>query len=244
MGGVNNLGKKERLDKILSSQNLGSRREVGTAVRDGRVSVNGGTVRRPEYKADPEEDEISLDGVPVAVKRRLYLMMNKPAGVLSASRDPKAETVVGLLPQPWRRRGIFPAGRLDKDTEGLLILTDDGEFAHRMLSPKHHVMKWYEAALQSPVSEEDAAAFRAGIGLCDAVCLPAELTVLREGDNPLVLVGISEGKYHQVKRMFLARGNRVLSLRRVRIGGLSLDPALSSGEARELLSREREAVFL
>lgn len=238
--GVKKLGKKERLDKILSSQNLGSRKEAGAAVRAGRVAVNGETVRRPESKADPEEDEISFDGEPVAVRRRLYLMMNKPAGVLSASRDPKAETVVDLLPQKWRRRGMFPAGRLDKDTEGLLILTDDGDFAHRMLSPRHHVMKWYETRLEFPVSAGDAAAFREGIALGGEVCLPAELSVL---GGSLALVKIREGKYHQVKRMFLARQNRVLGLRRVRIGGLSLDPALSPGEARELLPEECAAVF-
>ncbi len=237
------MGKLERLDKILSSQNLGSRREAGAAVRAGRVSVNGETVRRPESKADPELDEIALDGAVLAVRRRLYLMMNKPAGVLSASRDPKAETVVDLLPREWRRRGIFPAGRLDKDTEGLLILTDDGDFAHRMLSPRHRVTKWYEAGLASPVSEEDARAFRAGIALGDGACLPAELSVLRKGDNPLALVGICEGRFHQVKRMFAVRGNRVLSLRRVRIGSLALDPALAPGESRELSPEERGAVF-
>ena len=241
--GVKKMGKKERLDKILSSQNLGSRRETGTAVRAGRVAVNGETVRRPESKADPEEDEISFDGEPVAVRRRLYLMMNKPAGVLSASRDPKAGTVVDLLPQKWRRRGMFPAGRLDKDTEGLLILTDDGDFAHRMLSPRHHVMKWYEARLESPVSAGDEAAFRAGIALGGEVCLPAELSALGGDGGPLALVKICEGKYHQVKRMFLARQNRVLGLRRVRIGGLLLDPALLPGEARELLPEECAAVF-
>lgn len=237
------MGKQERLDKLLSSQNLGSRREVGAAVRGGRVSVNGRTVLRPESKADPEEDEICLDGVVLTVRRHLYLMMNKPEGVLSAARDPKARTVVDLLPRQWQRRGIFPAGRLDKDTTGLLILTDDGDFAHRMLSPRHHVAKWYEAELASPVTEEDAGAFRGGLEEGGETFLPAELSVLREGDNPLALVKISEGKYHQVKRMFLARGNRVLSLRRVRIGGLALDPSLAPGAARELLPKEKEEVF-
>ena len=212
-------------------------------MRSGRVSVNGRTVFRPETKADPEEDEIRLDGGVLAVRRHLYLMMNKPEGVLSASRDPNARTVVDLLPREWRRRGIFPAGRLDKDTRGLLLLTDDGDFAHRMLSPKHHVMKWYEAELAAPVTEEDAEAFRNGLAEGGDTFLPAELSVLREGDNPLALVKISEGKYHEVKRMFLARGNRVLSLRRVRIGALALDPDLAPGAARELLPKEKEEVF-
>lgn len=234
--------KPERLDKILASQNLGSRREVGELVRAGRVAVGGATVRRPDCKVDAEESAITLDGVPLAVKEHLYLMMNKPAGVLSASRDPSARTVVDLLPKPWRRRGIFPAGRLDRDTEGLLILTDDGAFAHRMLAPKSHVTKWYEARLALPVTPEDAAAFRSGVALSGTVCLPAELTALERG-YPAVLVKVREGKYHQVKRMFLARGNEVLALKRVRIGGLALDGRLTPGEARELGCSEISAIF-
>lgn len=235
--------KKERLDKILSSQNIGTRREADGIIRAGRVSVNGAVERRPAFRTDADTDSIALDGAPLTVKRHLYLMMNKPSGVLSASRDPSARTVVDLLPRPWRRRGIFPAGRLDKDTEGLLILTDDGNFAHRMLAPKSHVAKWYEARLASPVTDADAPAFRSGMELSDRACLPAELSVLEGGAEPLVLVKIREGKYHQVKRMFRARGNRVLALRRVRIGGLELDPRLGAGRARELETREREAVF-
>lgn len=237
------MGKKERLDKILASQNIGSRREVGEAIRRGRVRVNGETVRRPEQKAEAEADSILLDGNPVCVKRYLYLMMNKPAGVLSASRDPKARTVVDLLPREWKRRGIFPAGRLDKDTEGLLILTDDGGFAHRMLAPKSHVMKWYEAVLSAPLAQEDFEAFRTGVELSDRTCLPAELSLLKDGTNPLALVKVCEGKFHQVKRMFLARGNSVLHLKRVRIGGLPLDPSLAPGEARELRNSEPDEIF-
>ncbi len=237
------MGKKERLDKILASQNLGTRREVGEAVRIGRVGVNGEVVRRPEFKADPEADAITLDGAAVVVKRRLYLMMNKPAGVLSASRDGKARTVVDLLPREWRRRGIFPAGRLDKDTEGLLILTDDGELAHRMLAPKSHVMKWYEATLAAPLAEGDFAAFSRGVEIGGRACLPAGLQVLKAGANPLALVKIREGKFHQVKRMFAARGNAVLHLKRVRIGGLSLDPVLAPGETRELSGAELSEIF-
>ncbi|QAT48421.1 rRNA pseudouridine synthase [Caproiciproducens sp. NJN-50] len=235
---------KERLDKILASQNLGSRKEVGALIRAGRVSVGGTEVRRPEWKADPEADVIAVDSQVLNFKRHVYLMMNKPDGVLSASRDPRARTVVDLLPPGLRRRGLFPAGRLDKDTRGLLILTDDGGFAHRMLSPKSHVTKWYEAVLESPVSEADVLRFRRGVALADGtVCLSAGLSVLREGETPLVLAGLREGKFHQVKRMFLACGNRVLSLRRVRIGGLALDPELAEGAARELEAEEAALVF-
>lgn len=235
--------KKERLDKILSAQNIGTRREVGGIIRAGRVSVNGTVERRPDFKTDMEADRIALDGSELAVRRHLYLMMNKPAGVLSASRDPSARTVVDLLPHEWQRRGIFPAGRLDKDTEGLLILTDDGDFAHRMLAPRSHVVKWYEARLASPITEADGEAFRSGVELSDRTCLPAELSVLQDGKEPLVLVKIREGKYHQVKRMFLARDNLVLTLRRVRIGDLRLDPHLEAGQARELDGNELKEIF-
>ena len=234
--------KTERLDKILASQNTGTRREVGAIIRAGRVSVNGEVARRPDDKVDPENALIALDGVPLTVKKHLYLMMNKPDGVLSASRDPKARTVVDLLPREWQRRGIFPAGRLDRDTEGLLILTDDGAFAHRMLAPRSHVTKWYEARLAHPVSEDDVRAFRLGVELNDMTCLPAELTAA-EGDGPAALVKVREGKYHQVKRMFLARENEVLKLRRVRIGGVALDASLAPGEVRELAPDEQKLIF-
>lgn len=235
--------KKERLDKILSSQNIGTRREVGGIIRSGRVSINGTVERKPDFKAEAETDRIALDGNLLTVKQHLYLMMNKPDGVLSASKAPSARTVVDLLPHEWQRRGIFPAGRLDKDTEGLLILTDDGNFAHRMLAPKSHVTKWYEARLASPVTNADAEAFRSGVELSDWTCLPAELSVIQGGEQPLVSVKIREGKFHQVKRMFLARNNLVLTLRRVRIGNLSLDPGLGAGQARELSDNELKEIF-
>ncbi|WP_416200518.1 MAG: Pseudouridine synthase [Thermocaproicibacter melissae] len=234
--------KAERLDKILASQNAGTRKEVGTMIRAGRVSVNGKTVLRPEFKADPEHDTVELDGAVLTVKKHLYLMMNKPSGVLSDSRNPKAQTVIDLLPHEWRRRGMFPAGRLDKDTEGLLILTDDGDFAHRMLAPKSHVKKWYEAVLAHPVTEEDVQAFRKGLELADMTCLPAEL-IPAEGGASAAIVKLREGKFHQVKRMFLARGNKVLALRRIRIGDLPLDESLSPGESRELSASELEQIF-
>jgi 16S rRNA pseudouridine516 synthase len=234
--------KAERLDKILASQNVGTRKEVGAMIRAGRVSVNGKVILRPEYKADPEHDTVELDGAAFTVKKHLYLMMNKPGGVLSASRDPKARTVIDLLPPEWRRRGMFPAGRLDKDTEGLLILTDDGDFAHRMLAPKSHVTKWYEAVLAHPVTEADVQAFRKGVELTGMTCLPAEL-IPAEGGASAAIVKVREGKFHQVKRMFLARGNEVLALRRVRIGDLELDERLSPGETRELCASELELIF-
>lgn len=234
----------QRIDKLLTSQGFGSRKEVGALLRAGRVTVDGTAVRSGETKADAERQTVAVDGKVICYKEFIYLMMNKPAGVISASNDPKAETVVDLVPPTLRRRGIFPAGRLDKDTTGLLILTDDGDFAHRMLSPKKGVDKLYEAVLDGPVGQAEAEAFRRGIVFADGtVCLPAGLCVLREGENPLVQVRIREGKFHQVKKMFRAVGRTVLALRRVQIGALKLDPALQEGECRELTEEEKKFVF-
>lgn len=234
---------RERLDKILASQNIASRRDAGAMIRRGVVAVNGEVVKKSDFKADTQEDRISVDGRILNVKEFVYYMMNKPAGILSAARDARARTVVDLLPADMQRRGLFPAGRLDKDTEGLLIITDDGTFAHRMLAPKSHVFKLYEAVLAAPVSDEDIARFENGLELNDMTCLPAELRVLKPGENPLVLVKIREGKFHQVKRMFLALGNEVLHLKRVQIGTLRLDETLASGAVRELTPTELAAVF-
>lgn len=234
---------KERLDKILASQNIASRSDAGAMIRRGIVAVNGTVIKKADFKVDTEADEVAVNGTVLDVKQFVYYMMNKPAGVLSAARDTRAPTVVDLLPPGMFRRGLFPAGRLDKDTEGLLIITDDGVFAHRMLAPKSHVFKLYEAVLAAPVTREDIARFENGLELNDMTCLPAELRVLREGTSPLVLVKIREGKFHQVKRMFLALGNEVLHLKRVQIGALRLDETLAPGAARALSADELEAVF-
>ena len=220
----------ERLDKILSSQGVGSRKEAGILIRRGLVHVNGILATRPETKTDPERDQITIEGKPLRFQRHVYLMMNKPAGVVSASRDSREKTVVDLVPPVLSRRDLFPAGRLDRDTTGLLILTDDGELAHRMLSPKKHVYKLYEASVDGPVGAEEIEKFAAGVALEDGtVCLPAGLTVVKQGTAWETLVEIREGKFHQVKKMFLAVGRRVLRLKRVRIGGLELDKTLKDG---------------
>lgn len=238
----------ERLDKILASQNVGSRKQVGERIRHGEVAVNGTVIKRPEQKVDAEKDRISVNGNPVYFRRFLYLMMNKPAGVLSASRDAHARTVLDLLPPEWKRRGLFPAGRLDRDTTGLLIITDDGDYAHRILAPKSHVWKRYHALLDRPIEPEDIERFRKGVVLPEFTCLPAELAVLsrNEAENRgcLAEVKIREGKFHQVKKMFAACGKTVLQLKRVAVGGLSLDSNLEEGEIRVLSETERNAVFL
>ena len=234
----------QRLDKLLASQGIGSRKEVGALLRAGRVTVDGAAVRSGDAKVDGDTQQITVDGQVLRYRQFQYLMMNKPAGVISASNDPKARTVVDLVPPALQRRGLFPAGRLDKDTTGLLILTDDGDYAHRMLSPKKGVDKLYEAVIDGPVTRTEIEAFERGVVFADGtVCLPAGLRVLREGENPLVQVRIQEGKFHQVKKMFLAVGRTVLALKRVQIGSLKLDLSLKEGECRELTNSEKEFVF-
>ncbi len=234
---------RERLDKILAAQNIGSRKDAGVMIRRGAVAVNGNVVKKADFKVETQSDEVMVNGETLMIKEYIYIMMNKPAGVLSAARDTRAQTVVDLLPPALKRRGLFPAGRLDKDTEGLLIITDDGALAHRMLAPKSHVFKRYEAVLAAPVSAVDIAEFEGGVVLNDMTCLPAELKVLTNGENPLVLVKIREGKFHQVKRMFLALNNEVLKLKRVQIGELQLDETLALGESRELTKGEIDSIF-
>ena len=233
----------ERLDKFLVSQNIGSRKEAARLVRGGAVTVNGQTVKDPAQKLDPAVDLVTVDGREVAYRKHLYIMMNKPAGVLSATEDKHAPTVLDLLPPDLQRRGLFPAGRLDKDTTGLLLITDDGDFAHRMLAPKSHVYKRYQAVTERPVTQEDVEAFAAGIRRGELQFAPARLRSGEEGGRPVALVEIREGKFHQVKRMFEATGNRVLELRRLAVGGLVLDPSLGPGECRLLSEEEAASVF-
>ncbi|MBQ5841149.1 MAG: rRNA pseudouridine synthase [Clostridia bacterium] len=234
----------ERLDKYLCSQSTTTRREAGRLIRAGHVTVDGAVCRVPDTKIDPAAAQVAVDGKPLSYAACVYWMLNKPAGILCVSRDPKAPTVVDLLPPEQRRRGLFPAGRLDKDTHGLVLLTDDGDFAHAMLSPRRHIPKTYHAVLDKPLSEEAADAFRAGPTLADGtVCLPAEVRVLEEGEQPLVEVVIFEGKFHQIKRMFAAVGCHVEWLKRVAMGGLLLDNSLPEGAARPLTEEEKMSIF-
>lgn len=214
------------------------------AIRAGRVTVEGDVCRSPSEKFDPDRQAFCLDGRPVIYRRYLYLMMNKPGGVLCVSRDPKAQTVVNLLSSEFQRKGLFPAGRLDRDTVGLVIITNDGDFAHRMLSPAKKVVKRYQARLDGIIGEAEIAAFAAGLTLSDGtVCRPAALRLLSRDPEPLAEVEITEGKYHQVKRMFASVGRHVLWLKRCAIGGLALDETLPEGGSRELTPGERAAVW-
>ena len=231
----------ERLDKFISSQTTLSRRDAVKAIRDKRVTVNGSIIRAGDQKIDPDADAVTLDGTPIRYRRFVCYMMCKPAGVVCATEDRSERTVLDLLPDEMKRPGLFPAGRLDKDTTGLLILTDDGDYAHRMLAPNKHVDKTYIAILDREAGEEVSARFEEGITLADGtVCKPGRAVPL---DGCRVRVVISEGKYHQVKRMFAALGYHVEALERVKIGALKLDTSLAPGEVRELTGEEKESVF-
>lgn len=231
----------ERLDKYLSSQGIGTRKEVTKLIRSGVVTVDGIPQRDGGVKVDPETVEVAVEGRPIKYEKFLYIMMNKPAGVLSATEDRRAQTVLDLLPEELRRRGLFPAGRLDKDTTGLLLITDDGDLAHRMLSPKKHVYKLYRALLDQPVSQEDIEAFAEGICYGEEKYAPGKLWV--EEDPLTAYVEIHEGRFHQVKRMFEARGKNVVALKRLKIGGLWLDDTLQEGDCRLLKEDEIAHIF-
>lgn len=234
----------QRLDKIICSQTMQSRRETDGFIRRGRVTVDGIVCKDPSRKLDPEAAVICIDGKALGFSKFVYYMLNKPAGILCVSRDPKAKTVVDLLKPEDRRKDIFPAGRLDKDTHGLVILTNDGDLAHRILSPKNHVMKRYQAILDGPIGEKEIAAFKEGVILADGTkCLPAALTVLESGEHPLVEITICEGKFHQIKRMFGTVERGVDWLKRFSMGGLLLDDKLEECEYRSLDEQEISLLF-
>lgn len=229
----------QRLDKILASTGRWSRREVKLLVRQGRVLVNGVPAASAEEKYDPAGAELTVDGEILSWQQYTWLMMNKPGGVLSATEDGRGKTVLDLLEPDLRRLSLFPVGRLDKDTEGLLLLTNDGQTAHRLLSPRYHVDKVYFARTAGCLEEEDCRAFAEGMTLGDGFqCRSAGLKILRTGTESEAYVTLREGKFHQVKRMLAARGKPVVYLSRVRMGNLPLDPKLSLGEYRHLSAEE------
>ena len=209
-----------RLDKRLAATGRWSRKEARELIRAGRVTIDGQCARAPEQKVGDEA--VAVDGVPLERDSAVYLMLHKPGGMVSATEDTREKTVLSLLPEQYQKQGVFPVGRLDKDTEGLLLLTNDGPLAHRLLSPKNHVDKVYYAQVDGILNQEDCEAFHCGVTLADGyTCLPAGLELLEGGRAALVTV--REGKYHQVKRMLAARGKPVTYLKRVRFGPLELD---------------------
>lgn len=227
----------QRLDKFISNQCYElSRSEVKKLLAKGKITVNGKTVKKADEKISPESDTVCVEGKKITYKKHLYIMLNKPAGVVCATRDGISPTVLALLPDELKRDGLFPAGRLDKDTEGFVLITDDGALAHKMLAPKSHVPKLYYAELERELVKNAEEEFQRGMTLSDGTgCLPAELERI---DETHCLVTLHEGMFHQVKRMFEALDNRVVYLKRIKIGGVELDKALELGEVRELTENE------
>ena len=230
----------ERLDKIIAGTGKYSRREVKELVRQGRVVVDGRLASSPEEKVDADAACLLVDGQSLDCRRYTYLMLHKPAGVLSARVDGRQQTVLDLLPPELRKRDLSPVGRLDKDTEGLLLLTNHGELTHRLLSPRYHVDKVYYARVEGVLTAADTAAFAGGMVLADGLeCLPAGLEILSAGpEGSEGLVTLREGKFHQVKRMFHAVGKEVIYLKRLSMGSLVLDKTLTKGEYRSLTEEE------
>ena len=228
----------ERLDKIIASQGKYSRSEVKKLVKLGRITLDGATVKSADVKVDPSKVQIAIDGEKLCYQKYVYIMLNKPKGVISATTDNTQKTVIDLVPRQMYRDGLFPAGRLDGDTTGFVLITDDGDFAHRILSPKNHIMKTYHATLKRPLNEDEYDKFKDGIVLSDGtVCMQSKVQMLSD-EPPVCEIQICEGKYHQVKRMFASTGNKVLELKRVKMGGLYLDENLPEGECRLLTEDE------
>lgn len=228
----------ERIDKLLASTGRWSRKEAKALCRQGRVAADGAPVRAEDKL--PGGAALTVDGQPVELESTVWLMLHKPAGLLSATEDPKQPTVLSLLPERYRKIGLFPVGRLDKDTEGLLLLTTDGALAHELLSPKKHVDKVYYVETEGELTAADAAAFAAGLTLADGYrCLPALLRPLGGGRGEVTL---REGKYHQIKRMLGSLGKPVTYLKRVAFGPLTLDEGLEKGAWRPLTGEERAAL--
>lgn len=231
-----------RLDKYLAAHlKLGSRKDVKKMIKDGRIAVNGKPAAVPETPVTPGTDMVCLDGAELKYREHVYIMLNKPKGYVSAVSDNFHKAVTELVPEEFKKFSLFPMGRLDIDTTGLLILTDDGALAHKLLSPGRHIPKTYEAELSESVTAEDIRLFRDGLLLEDGFkCRPAEL--VPRGERRALIV-ICEGKFHQVKRMFEAVGKIVTALRRIKMNGLELDESLAAGEARELTEEELDLLI-
>lgn len=229
----------ERLDKVISSQTAYSRKDVKELVRQGRVEINGEVATKSDIKVNPEVDIIWVDGSELDVKKYVYLLLNKPKGYVSATEDKNMETVLELVPEEYLHRDLFPAGRLDRDTTGLMLITDDGDFAHNILSPKKHIKKTYNVTIDIPMTNEMVEGFKTGVNLIDGDCREAELKIIDEYSGTVVL---TEGRYHQIKRMFGCFGAKVVELERIGMGNLMLPEDLELGECREADEKELELI--
>lgn len=226
-----------RLDKFISMLGKATRSEAGKLIRAGKATVNGIVQKAPDYKIDPDNDLVTLLGEALTYKKYTYIMLNKPEGYVSATEDPNEKTVLDLVSVEDRRKGLFPCGRLDKNTLGLVILTNDGEGAHRVLSPKHHVSKVYKFISRDPVCENDIKLLEAGVDIGGYLTKPCKIKMVSENEGEITLI---EGKYHQIKRMLEAVGNKITYLERISFGSIALDPALKRGEWRYLTPNEEE----
>ena len=234
------MAKKQRLDKVLSNVGYGSRAEIKRDCKRGLVVVNGTVINNPGAQVDTDTDEILFDGERVEYREFIYLMLNKPDGYISATFDKFDPIVLDLIDPSYLVFEPFPVGRLDKDTEGLLVLTNDGKLSHRVLSPKKHVPKTYYARIEGIVTEEDIKAFEEGVTFLDDgyKTMPAQLKILKSDEESEIELTIHEGKFHQVKRMFESVGKKVVYLKRISMGKLKLDENLALGEYRELTDEE------
>ncbi len=234
----------DRIDKILSNLGFGTRKEIKAIVKSGEIKIDGTVIKDSSMKIDPDKSTIEVGGNVVGYKKYIYILMNKPQGVVSATFDNYDETVIDILEPEYQAFKPFPIGRLDKDTEGLLLITNDGELNHRMISPKNHVDKVYYAEIDKYLDEEDVNKFKNGIQLKDGYkCLPGKLHIIESNeDGARVEVTIQEGKFHQVKRMFNALGKNVVYLKRIKFGPIELDEDLNLGQYRELSKNEIENI--
>ena len=230
----------ERLDKVISNQLGYSRKEVKDLVKNKRVLINEVLALKSDIKVDINTDVIKVDGEEIDVKKFVYLMLNKPKGYVSATEDNTMPTVLELVPMEYSHRDLFPAGRLDRDTTGLMLITDDGEFAHNILSPKKHVKKTYNVVIDIPMTEEMVVGFKNGVNLIDGECKSSELIITGEYSGTVIL---TEGRYHQIKRMFGCFGAKVLELERVGMGNFSLPEDLELGECREFSDEELKLII-
>lgn len=233
------MGKKMRVDKLLSNVGVASRAELKKYCKQGLISVNGKVINNPGVQVDSENDDVRFNGEKIVYREFVYIMLNKPDGYISATFDKYDPIVLDLIDQSYLVFEPFPVGRLDKDTEGLLVITNDGQLAHRVLSPKKHVPKTYYAKIQGKVTEEDILAFEKGVILDDGYeTMPSQLKILKSDDMSEIELTIHEGKFHQVKRMFESVGKKVVYLKRLSMGKLKLDESLGLGEYRELTEEE------
>ena len=230
----------ERIDKIISQQTLYSRKDVKELIRNKKVTVNNLVINKSDIKINEETDILKIDGEIIEIKKHIYLVLNKPKGFISATEDRNMKTVLDLVPDKYLHRNLFPAGRLDKDTTGLMIITDDGNFAHNILSPKKHIPKTYNVKIDIPMTKEMVEGFKKGISLNDGECKPSTLEITDTYTGTVIL---NEGRYHQIKRMFGCFKAKVLELERIQMGNFKLPKDLLEGMCRELTKEELNQII-